>query len=90
MSCAAIRPSVEKAVITSTSPCATAWYISDESMLRSAAEGEAVEALERRPLRTLEELVVAADLEPRSVRGELADALRSPRRRAWSARMPSA
>ena len=44
-------------------------------MLRCAREGEAVAALERRPLRALEELVVAADLEPRGVRGELADAL---------------
>jgi hypothetical protein len=29
-----MRPSVEKALITSTSPVATAWYISEGSMLR--------------------------------------------------------
>ena len=33
-----MRPSVENALITSTFPPATAWYISDGSMLRARAK----------------------------------------------------
>ena len=80
-SSAAIRPSVENALITSTSPLATAWYISDESMLRWLAEAEAVGVGERRPLRAAEELVVAADGDSVGACGA-----RSPMRRTGAGR----